>query len=371
MNKPQDNDKWAELLKTQKSLTEWLEDISHAQTTTIRQEDNDKRERLRVLNEVIGLPFDRPTQFKATDLSKETKKFKEFLKEHKDELCALRLIPLSPELPKIRMRGKTVAAVFEWFKEQDIDPNLYRADFMPHAVQNKWGTIFIVNKHGIQGEIVSGSHHQLTQGFHDGKKPILFKFDYETWQLSEDSKEVEKYLKKLVSNIKVTDKKKRDALEEKLGTTFTKDYINGYFETVDSEAGLWYVDYAPTLGKMYGDVDLQIQNTTAEESVINGRTGSGGEAEGVVKIVMPNELDLPFEDGSILVCPVTTPEYVPLMMKASAIVTDQGGILSHAAIVARELNKPCVVSTGTATTILSNGQIVRVDAHNGTIYIID
>jgi pyruvate,water dikinase len=58
------------------------------------------------------------------------------------------------------------------------------------------------------------------------------------------------------------------------------------------------------------------------------------------------------------------------MQKAVAIVTDQGGILSHAAIVARELKKPCIVGTGNATTLLKNGQIVAVNADSGTVEVL-
>ncbi len=76
-----------------------------------------------------------------------------------------------------------------------------------------------------------------------------------------------------------------------------------------------------------------------------------------------------FVDGSVLVCEVTTPDYVPLMQRASAIVTDQGGILSHAAIVARELGIPCIVGTQHATARLKNGQIVTVDANEGVVIL--
>jgi pyruvate,water dikinase len=68
---------------------------------------------------------------------------------------------------------------------------------------------------------------------------------------------------------------------------------------------------------------------------------------------------------------MTTPELVPLMQKAAAIVTDLGGILSHAAIVSRELGKPCVVGTGKATQVLNDGDLVEVDAENGTVRKIE
>lgn len=371
MRKDSGGNQLAKLLRTQKSLTEWLEDISHDMTQQIRAEDNDKRERLRVLNEILGIPFDKPTQFKASELVETNKKFSNFLNEHGKDLCALRLIPLSPDLPKLRMRGKSVEGAFEWFKEQDIDVSKYRADFMPHTINNSWGTIFIVNKQGIQGEIISGGHHQLTQGFHDNEKPVLFKYDYKDWHLSKKDDEIQGYLEELITYIHVPDTAKRRILEKKLDATFTHKYINGYFETTDSEAGLWYVDYAPTLGKMYSDIDIQTDAAKDTIASLQGRTGSSGLAEGVVKIVMPKDLQNSIPENCILVCPMTTPEYVPLMMKASAIITDQGGILSHAAIVARELKKPCIVSAVRATTTLKDGQRVKVDADAGTVTVIN
>src|SRR5438094_538427 len=102
------DDRLAELLKTQKSLTEWLEDIKHKDADIIRREDNDKRERLKELNEVIGLPFDEPTQFEALDLANKSSAVLAYIKSHGEELCALRLMPKEDGLPKLRRRGKTV-----------------------------------------------------------------------------------------------------------------------------------------------------------------------------------------------------------------------------------------------------------------------
>ena len=64
---------------------------------------------------------------------------------------------------------------------------------------------------------------------------------------------------------------------------------------------------------------------------------------------------------------MTTPDYLPLMKQAAAIVTDAGGVLSHAAIVARELGKPCITATGSATQLLREGQLVDVDADLGEV----
>lgn len=72
-------------------------------------------------------------------------------------------------------------------------------------------------------------------------------------------------------------------------------------------------------------------------------------------------------EGDVLVAESTTPEFVPLCKKASAIVTDQGGMLSHAAVVSREMGKPCVIGTQRATRVLKDGDLVEVDANTGIV----
>ena len=75
-----------------------------------------------------------------------------------------------------------------------------------------------------------------------------------------------------------------------------------------------------------------------------------------------------FKEG-ILVCPSTTPTWTALMAKASAVVTDTGGPLSHTSIIARELGIPCVVGTVQATTLIKNGDLITVDGGKGTILL--
>lgn len=77
------------------------------------------------------------------------------------------------------------------------------------------------------------------------------------------------------------------------------------------------------------------------------------------------------KDGDVLVTSMTRPEFMPALKKASAIVTDEGGITSHAAIVSRELNKPAVIGTKYATQILKDNMIVEVRANHGFIRILD
>ena len=363
------DERQAKLYETQKLLTEWLEDIKHKDAEAIRREDNDKRERLKELKEIIGLPFDAPVKFEATDLRDRAPALVDYMRKHGTELCALRLIPKKDSLPKLRMRGKTVAEVYNWFLEQEIDAPKYRAEYIPHAEVSDWSTIFIINKFGIQGEIIKGGHYQLTQGFFDAERPIAFLFDFNKWQLSRKDTEAEAHLKLIASHLHVKGTSKQKTIKQKLNGEFANSYLLGYFETVASgEFGLWFVDYSPTLGKLYSG--MVIKPKTVKDASLRGMPASPGKAKGPVVIVQPGNMDIDFPDSGILVCKVTTPDYVPLMQKAVAIVTDQGGILSHAAIVARELKKPCIVGTGNATKRLKNRQLVLVDANDGLVLAI-
>lgn len=90
-------------------------------------------------------------------------------------------------------------------------------------------------------------------------------------------------------------------------------------------------------------------------------------AAGRVRIISSKDQIGVMEEGEILVVAMTTPEFMPAIKKAAAFVTDEGGITCHAAIVARELKKPCVVGTKIATQIFKNGDFVEVDADAGIV----
>jgi pyruvate,water dikinase len=102
--------------------------------------------------------------------------------------------------------------------------------------------------------------------------------------------------------------------------------------------------------------------------LLEGSAASPGVEAGPVKIVMdPSEIGKVLK-GDILVAEMTTPDFVPAMKRAAAIITDRGGRTAHAAIVSRELGIPCVVGTGSATKTLRNEQVVTVDGARGRVY---
>ena len=103
---------------------------------------------------------------------------------------------------------------------------------------------------------------------------------------------------------------------------------------------------------------------------IKGNIAYKGAAMGKVKIHLSWMDVTEIEEGDILVAGMTNPQMIPMLKKAAAIVTDQGGITCHAAIIARELRKPCIVGTKNATQILKDGDIVEVNAYNGVVKIL-
>ena len=111
-------------------------------------------------------------------------------------------------------------------------------------------------------------------------------------------------------------------------------------------------------------------NKNNESNIIRGTVGNKGLVTGVARIINDPHNYHTFNEGEILVSSMTRPEFVPLMQKAAAIITDGGGILCHAAIVARELNIPCVIGTENATRIIKDGSSVEVNANNGIISIL-
>lgn len=127
-----------------------------------------------------------------------------------------------------------------------------------------------------------------------------------------------------------------------------------------------------------GTIDTFLQRTGAtihEEKVhatkeIAGRPAFSGIVRGSVRVVTKFEQFHTFQDGEILVTFMTTPNYLPLLKKAAGFITDEGGITCHAAIVSRELKKPCIIGTKIATKVLKDGDVVEVDAEKGVVKIL-
>jgi len=143
-------------------------------------------------------------------------------------------------------------------------------------------------------------------------------------------------------------------------------------ELIERSNGLILFCKGKKFSLFYGKDYIQLQKflVNIDKTEFKGTTGYRGVAKGRARIVFnPNKAEN-FNEGDILVTGMTRPEFLPLMKKASAFVTDAGGMLSHAAIVARELKKPCVLATENATKIIKDGDEIEVDADKGIVRIL-
>jgi phosphoenolpyruvate synthase/pyruvate phosphate dikinase len=113
-------------------------------------------------------------------------------------------------------------------------------------------------------------------------------------------------------------------------------------------------------------IDLFISKMSKSKN-LKGIVASKGYAKGKVKICFSVKDTLKVKKGDILVAPMTYPSFIDAMNKASAFITDEGGITSHAAIISREMKKPCIIGTKNATSILKDNQLIEVDADNNVI----
>lgn len=150
------------------------------------------------------------------------------------------------------------------------------------------------------------------------------------------------------------------------------------FQKILSDRAKLFVDYVKNdLSRILfvgEEADSFIKNfqegKSSEVSEFKGSIAFKGKVKGTVRICLSLESIKSFEDGEILVASMTRPEYISAMQHASAFITDEGGITCHAAIIAREMKKPCIIGTKIATKVLKDGDLVEVNADTGVVKIL-
>lgn len=127
-------------------------------------------------------------------------------------------------------------------------------------------------------------------------------------------------------------------------------------------------------GREYKEFKKKIDLLTIKKfnkNIVSGSIAYYGRIKGRARIVLNVKKDGErLKKGDILITSMTRPEFMPLAKKAGAIITDEGGITSHAAIISRELKIPCIIGTKIATQVLKDGQLVEVDANKGIVKIL-
>ena len=135
---------------------------------------------------------------------------------------------------------------------------------------------------------------------------------------------------------------------------------------IDPDGRIWMLQSRPVTATGAAPVEAP---AAAREGrlLVKGLGAAPGAASGEVRVIASLDDASGLGEGEILVTRMTAPDWVPLMRRAAAIVTDSGGMTCHAAIVSRELGIPCVVGTSEGTTVLRDGELVTVDATRGVV----
>jgi pyruvate,water dikinase len=134
----------------------------------------------------------------------------------------------------------------------------------------------------------------------------------------------------------------------------------------DEEGIAWMLQSRPVTASG-GDTSTEVAEPEGE-TLVRGLGAAPGVGHGEVKIISELSRGNDLKEGDVLVTHMTAPDWVPLMRRSAAIITDSGGMTCHAAIVSRELGIPCVVGAADATSKLRDGELVTVDATHGTVY---
>ncbi|MGA2165502.1 MAG: phosphoenolpyruvate synthase, partial [Solirubrobacteraceae bacterium] len=143
----------------------------------------------------------------------------------------------------------------------------------------------------------------------------------------------------------------------------------------DPDGALWMLqsrpittlhDEAPSSGAVEAN-GKAVERVQTQAVLLHGLGGAPGSAAGAARVLGSLADAARLGEGDVLVTHMTSPDWLPLMRRAAAIVTDSGGMTCHAAIVSRELGIPCVVGTGEATRVLRDGEVVTVDATRGVV----
>ena len=240
--------------------------------------------------------------------------------------------------------------------------------FTVNPITNNRGEVSVEAAFGLGQPIVSGEITPDQYVVRKSTEKIVYRFiSKQTWQFTKAGNTP---VSKAHQQVQKLDNKKIVELA-KLGMHIDDHY--GRPQDIEwglEDGKLYIVQSRPvtTLNKKVEVTSLEIDKKQKLQVILDGLGASPGVSMGKVRIIKNASEINTVEKGDILVAVMTDPDFVPAMKRASAIVTDEGGKTSHAAIVSRELGIPAVVGTSNATKLLHNGEIISVDGELGKVY---
>lgn len=339
-------------------LTSWMKLIKRNVEDMIL-EDRRKYDRLEILSLLTGIKCNIPIyKLKTADvlLNKININF--------NGRCGWRLVPTKTNFPKLRTRGKTMSANSKWLKEEKVDPNIYPLiEIIPQHNQIINSGIFVIDEQKIFGEIVPGDLWQLIYGTTPTNLSIHFLYDFKKWTFSKNDKFVEKIIKNLVKQLKIEKKEVKIKIKKQLnGQLNSSGFIKGYYEFRAWKDKILLVDYDRILYKLFNN------HLLSNKLYLKGTCISEGKSTGKIKIIN-NPKKQTVSNSDIIVCQIITIDYLPLIKKSAGVIIKQGGMLSHAAIILREIKKPCLALPTEIIKKLRDKDTIILDAYTGQIIV--
>jgi phosphohistidine swiveling domain-containing protein len=306
------------------------------------------------------------------DIIDHSEAYRALVSDAGDTPYAVRALPRVDGLPVLRNRKLLVGDLAKWLLSQDANLKNYDFSFEAH-IDPVAAALFVVGPERVFGEAAHGGILQLNKGSLSEDGSLRFEFDYRQWRFSRLDARLESFLRAALGFLHIADEGRQSGIAKAIGSTFTSSYLSGYFEVINSPRdGPVFIDYNRELLRNAEQLlmDDAVLSKDLPARTLRGQPASHGVVSGrarVLKDDSPGALSL--RPGEILVCHFTSPALLPLIIQAAAVVTDVGGVLSHAAIVCRELQKPCVVGLKTATLVINDLDEIEVDGEHGIIRV--
>lgn len=339
-------------------LTTWMKLIKK-NIEDLVLEDRKKYDRLEILSSLTGIKCNIPIyKLKTVDVLSN-----KIILNFKGQ-CGWRLMPKKNNFSKLRTRNKSMLNNKKWLKQEKINPKIYPIiEVIPQHQKIINSGIFVINESKIFGEIIHGDLWQLIYGASPTNLSTHFLYDFKKWTFSKKNKRVEKIIKTLTKKLKIEDKKVKNNIKKQLGGRLNDfGFINGYYEFRASKDDVMLVDYDRILYKLFN------KHLLPNKLYLKGTCISPGRSKGNIQIINnPNKQKV--TNNGILVCTMITLEHMPLIKKSAGVIIKQGGMLSHAAIILREIKKPCLALPGKIIQKLKNGDKVTLDAFTNQLII--
>ncbi len=355
------------------SLVNWLRRAGHS--GAVLQDsmtyDKGKTARLAKLKELINFPGNEALYIPGDEFTFDNASIKKLgFKKY-----CFRLAPRQKFVGKfevIKKYGLTVKQLMNFLKKFKQPTSSYEIRVTRYTDSVKFSAIILVSQTGVIGEAVRGELYHLTYGrpLRRGQNIVSFFLDTKLNNFFCDSKksDIKLQIKNVLDYLLVTDKTVQSRVA-RAGFKIVHNYIAGYYEYVEGDNGGVFTD----MNNKRITTNLNIKsnfvlNWLDDKPGLRGVPiqSQGGIIIGKAQWISDDTVKI-FKQDNILVCERTTADYLPAMKKAKAIITCRGGIMSHAAIIARELKIPCLTNVVQAKQKIRTGDVLTLNLQTGQI----